>query len=316
MVMMTAALSYVVVTDRYRTIRRLAECLRAQTASREMEVVIVAPVGAGADLSQVAPDDFAGVRVVEQESIWPMAAARAAGVRAATAPIVFLGETHSFPHPDFARVIVEAASGNWDVLVPGLENANPENALSWSNFLMDYGSWHSSLPSGPIEGGPTWNVAYRRPVLMELDANLEQMLTHGDDLAVAFRAAGRTTVFAPSAIIGHANLARPRWWFEQRYLCGLLVGDSRRRRWSAGKRLLYVAASPLILAVIIARLRPAIGAGSRHGMRWMTIPALFAGALFRTIGEVVAYVRGASPASQTRMDEYELHKLDFTGLSY
>jgi hypothetical protein len=151
---------------------------------------------------------------------------------------------------------------------------------------------------------------------MELDASLDQMLSHGDDLAVAFRAAGRTTVFAPSAILGHANLSQLRWWFEQRYLCGLLVGDSRQRRWSAGKRLLYVAGSPLIPAVLLARLRPAIAAGSRHGMRWTAIPVLFVGAVFRTIGEVVAYARGSSPASQTRMDEYELHKLDFTGLSY
>jgi len=88
--MKAAALSYVVVTDRYRTIRRLVDCLRAQTARRELEVVIVAPMGAGADLSQVPPDEFAGVRIVEQESIWPMSTARAAGVRAATAPIVFL----------------------------------------------------------------------------------------------------------------------------------------------------------------------------------------------------------------------------------
>jgi len=31
---------------------------------------------------------------------------------------------------------------------------------------------------------------------------------------------------------------------------------------------------------------------------------------------VVAYTRGASSTSQDRMDEYELHKLDFTHLSY
>ena len=314
--MKAAALSYVVVTDRYRTIRRLVDCLRAQTARRELEVVIVAPTGAGADLSQVPPDEFAGVRIVEQESIWPMSTARAAGVRAATAPIVFLGETHSFPHPEFARVIMDAASAQWDVLVPALENANPENAISWSNFVMDYGSWHRDLPSGAIEGGPTWNVAYRRSVLMELEADLARMLSHGDDLAVAFRAANRTTVFAPTAIVGHVNVSQPRWWFEQRYLCGLMIGDSRRRRWSAKKRLLYVAASPLIPAVVLARLGPAIFGGSRGGMPWTAIPTLFAGAVFRAMGEAVAYARGALPASQTRMDEYELHKLDFTSLSY
>ena len=56
--MKDAALSYVVVTDQYRTIRRVVDCLRAQTARRELEVVIVAPRGAGVDLGQaVGPQD-------------------------------------------------------------------------------------------------------------------------------------------------------------------------------------------------------------------------------------------------------------------
>ncbi|HEX9563091.1 MAG TPA: glycosyltransferase [Gemmatimonadaceae bacterium] len=311
-----AGLSYVVVTDRHRTIRRVLDALCAQTARREMELVLVAPPGARAELAESVPDEFAAVRIVELDSIRPMSVARAAGVRAATAPIVFLGETHSFPHPDFVRVVLDAGSDIWDVLVPGLENENPENAISWSNFLMDYGSWHRRLPSGWVAFGPTWNVAYRRSVLMDLSSDLDRMLSHGDDLAVALRAAGRTTVYASGAVIGHANVSHTRRWFDQRYLAGLLVGDSRRRRWSPGKRLLYIAASPLIPAVLIARMGPAIAAGSHSGMPRITIVALLAGALFRTVGEVVAYARGASADAQARMDEYELHKLDFTDQTY
>lgn len=312
---MSAALSYVVVTDAPGTIRRVLECLRGQTARRAVEVVIVTTTGAEAAIRAGTPDEFAAVRVVALPSIWPMAVARAAGVRAARAEVVFIGETHSFPQPGFAAAVIEAAARPWDVLVPGLDNANPGTAISWSNFLLDYGSWHPVLPGGAIPGGPTWNVAYRRAVLRAVDGSLERMFGHGDDLAVAFHAAGRLTEFVPAARIDHANVSRARWWFEQRYLAGLLVGESRRQRWPASRRVLYLLASPLIVPVILARLRHAIGAARRSGMPWTALPALVAGATFRTVGEAVAYARGAAPGAQDRMDEYELHKLDFTELA-
>lgn len=312
---MTAALSYVVVTDGARTIARLVPYLQALRARSTLEVVLVTPTGKAAEVRASLPDDFPAARVVEHVSIWPMGGARAAGIRAATASIVFLGETHSFPEPAFAEAILRAADRPWDVLVPGFRNANPENAISWSNYLMDYGSWHRTLPGGEIAAGPTWNVAYRRDVMMTHDADLDRMLSHGDVLAQIFSARRYRTMFEPSAVIAHANLSQARWWFEQRYLAGLLVGESRRRRWVVPRRLLYAAATPLVPAVIVARLGAAIRAGRGDGMGVLAIPALLTGAVFRTAGELVAYVRGASDAAQVRMDEYELFKLDYTGLS-
>lgn len=313
---MTAALSYVVVTDCGRTIARLVPHLRALRGRQELEVVIVTLPGSLEEVRASLPDDFPAVRVVAHDTIRPMGGARAAGVRAATAPIVFLGETHSFPEPGFAEAILRAAEGSWDVLVPGFQNANPENAISWSNYLMDYGSWHRTLPGGEIAGGPTWNVAYRKRVLVAHDRDLDRMLSHGDILSQAFHAAGYRTVFEPSAVIAHANLSQARWWFEQRYLAGLLVGESRRQRWAPARRLVYAAATPLIPAVLIARLRGAIDAGRSDGMGFVAIPALLVGAVFRTVGELVAYLGGAAGAAQVRMDEYELFKLDYTGLSH
>jgi len=44
----------------------------------------------------------------------------------------------------------------------------------------------------------------------------------------------------------------------------------------------------------------------------MTIPALVAGAVVRTAGEVVGYLAGARVADEQRMEEYELHKMKYT----
>ncbi len=310
-------ISVIVVTDRYSTIRRVLRSLHNQTARSEMEVVIVMPAGVRENDDEVSLDgEFAALRMVEIPTVHPMPVARAAGIRAATAPLVFLGETHSFPEPELVEAILEAHTGDCDIVVPGLSNANPENALSWSSFLADYGSWLADLPAGPAGGGPTWNVAYRKSILEEIDARLELALEHGDEMGELLRARGTRFVFQPRARLPHANVSIAKWWIEQRYLCGMLVGGARKNRWGIGRRLLYVAASPLIPFLTMYRLRSALGALRANGeLRAAIVPALFLGAVVRTAGEVVGYIRGAREGAQERMDHYELHKLEFTRMS-
>jgi hypothetical protein len=305
-------MSVVLVTDEYRTIRRVLESLRRQTIRHEVELVIVIPRGASRDDVE-SFDEFAAFKQVEIATVHPMPVARAAGIRAATAPIVFLGETHSFPHPEFAEILLDSHNGDWDFVVPGLANANPASPWSWGSFLIDYGTWHETLPEAATAGGPTWNVAYRKSVLVEADGLLEVAMEHGDEMAEWLRHRGVKALFQPRAKLDHANVSQPKWWVEQRFLCGVLVASARRRRWSFRKRLLYVAASPLIPAVILYRLRHAIGQLRESGtLPRGAVAAVALGAVIRTAGEVVGYVSGARPAAQPRMDHYELHKLAFT----
>src|SRR5215211_8425910 len=98
--MSAARLSVILVTDRYETISRVMKRLGAQTIAQQIEVVIVAASKEDIDLDESIVTKLAAVVVTDTGSIQPMAPARAAGVRAATAPVVFLGETHSFPEPE------------------------------------------------------------------------------------------------------------------------------------------------------------------------------------------------------------------------
>lgn len=309
-------ISVVIVTDHYNTIRRVLARLLEQTAISEVELILVLPVGRRDATEEARLSGFASVRFVELPSIQPVPSARAAGIRAASAPIVFLGETHSFPHPGFAAALIAAHAEDWDAVVPGIANANPESPWSWASFLMDYGMWYESLPAGPIGGGPTWNVAYRKSVLAEIDSRLDSALGHGDEFAVWFHGRGGRTWFEPGAKLDHANMPRFQRWAEQRYLCGLLVASSRRSRWSNARRLFYIAASPLIPAVIAWRLRQTIlGLLREHRLPFGTLPAFVLGTLIRTWGEVVGYARGARPDQQPRMDHFEIHKLDYLSMS-
>ena len=309
-------ISVILVTDHYRTIRRVLDRLREQTALGEIELVLVLPSYARNPEIEATLAGFAAVSYVELASIHPIPRARAEGIRAASAPVIFLGETHSFPNRELAEALLAAHESNWDAVVPALSNANPESAWSWASFLMDYGTWYETRQAGQIAGGPTWNVAYRKSVLIEIGDRLEAAMEHGDVLAVWLHARNARTYFEPRARLEHANVERFREWIEQRFVAGVLVAASRKKRWGRAKRMAYVAGSPLIPAVMLYRLRSTVTALLREGTLPIgAVPALVLGTIVKSTGEAVGYWRGATSHHQPRMDEFEIHKLAFTSMT-
>jgi hypothetical protein len=308
-------MSIILVTDRYPTIRQVITRLRQQTVQAQLEIVIVVPAGQPVELDQSALSNFAGVRLVRVSSILPLASARAAGVRAATAPIVAIGETHAFPRPGWAEALIKAHAQPWAVVVPAFDNANPDSALSWAAFLRDYGLWMDGLPAREIGFVPAYNTATKRDVLLGLDGELESMVSRAEDLAKNLRAGGHRSYFEPGAKIDHANISRPKAWLLQRFLIGQVLAAGRAEHWSRPRLLLYACAAPLIPAVILSRLASPVRLMQQRGRLTAGIVlALVFGAVASAAGEMITYILGARPAAKLRVDEYELYKLRYTSL--
>jgi hypothetical protein len=278
----------------------------------KLEVVIVTPRPTAFGQEVANLDEFRALLIVGVDALVPLTAARAAGIRAATAPVVFVGETHTYPEEGWAEALIDAHTDDWAAVVPGFGNANPSGTLSWAGFLTDYGSWLNSLQPRELSMIPTYNTAYKRAALLELGPKLELLLTTGDELIVDLRAAGRRFVFEPSARIDHANVARPWDWLIERYLGGLLTANSRRERWSWGRRLLHAAGSPLIPAVVLGRVAGGVAAARRaYRVPLGVYPLLVVGAVVSAIGEFVGYLGGPVAWAERRMTEYEIHRLRY-----
>jgi hypothetical protein len=97
------AISVILGTDLYETVRPVVECLRRQTVKDRVELVIIAPRRASLGMSDADGEGLAAVRFVEVGDVSLLAVARAAGVHAATAPIVVIGETHTYPDPGWGE---------------------------------------------------------------------------------------------------------------------------------------------------------------------------------------------------------------------
>jgi len=300
-------LSVVLVTDREETIRRVLDRLCLQTVRHEVELVLVAPASGALDPANL--EGFAAVKVVQCGLPIVLSKARAEGIRAASAPLVFIGETHSFPDARMVEELIEAHAGPWTVVTPGFANRNPTGPLSWAGFITDYGAWSERLPAGETGFAPFYNSAFKRSALLEFGSRLESALGSWDEMWDGLRAQGARIYFEPAARIEHLNASRRRSWVQERYLRGRMTADGRTPSWSRLRRLVYACGSPLLPPLYLWRVRRGWSAVRRDPrVPAGTLPAMVLGAVISAAGELVGYARGPDPTAEQRMTQIEVHK--------
>lgn len=303
-------MSVVLVTDRYATIRGVVRALAAQTVAGALEVVLVGPAPAPleVDARDLAP--LHGHRVVTAERIIPLAGARATGVRAATAPVITVGETHAFPDEHWAERVLASIEAGAAAVVPGFTNGNPDGALSWSNLINDYGRWSDRLEPGETTGAPAYHLVMRRSVTDALGDRIDDFYSWGYDATGALHSAGHAIRHEPGARMYHVNVSRPLRWVGERVLLGRVQAAWRSRDWGPGRRALYALGSPLIPAVVLSRGRSGVRrALADPAVPRRTGPAVLAGVVLKSLGEAVGFVAGSTEAHRERAEEYEIHKV-------
>ena len=252
-------------TDRVETIDRVLAALRAQTASDRIELVLVSLSGEPLAVETEDLQVFASRLIVVPETPLTLAEGRAAGVRAAGAPFVHIGETHAFPRPDWAAALIASLGGEWAAVVSGLGNANPRSVISWSNLIVDYGPWLEHLPAGEITRVPPYNTAFERGFALAALARGDDVFSPSFDVSALLRTEGHRILFQPGATLDHVNVSVARHWLAQRYVAAYVRTAERSRGWRRGRRLAYVLAGPLLPAVLSARLVEPFLAARRTG---------------------------------------------------
>jgi len=302
------AMSVVVITpDRYDAISTVMRHVHAQLVKEELEIVIVAPTIDAIPLDAPALQGFRSVRVVPfGEVASSTAAARAAGVRAARAPVVAFVEDHCFPEPGWAAALIAAHREPWAAVGPAVGNANPHYALSWANLQIEYAPWLEPSTAGAVEHLPGHNSSYKRDILLEYGPALETMLEAESILHWDLRAKGFALLLEPAARTLHKNFTTIGPSMRLRFHGGRLFGAARARRWPLWRRLVYAAASPLIPLV---RLRRILAQAWRRRDATLPVTALPALAFLLACdaaGEMAGYLLGAGAEAQ-RAGEFEFH---------
>ncbi len=294
------ALSVIVIAPfGHQEVERTLRAWGHQSARKEVELVLVCVNRA----ALAAPDGwdaaFGFSQIVEAGELTSSAAMRTAGIRVARAPVVAFTEDHCFPAPGWAeRLLARHAETEpaWTGVAPAIRNANPQTAVSWTNYLIEYGDWAPSGPGGPCRHLPGHNSSYKKAAL----------LTFGDRLATALQSESNMqwelaqtsdhqfyleTEFAHK----HLNYSLLSTSLGLRFACGRLFGGNRFPRGDA-KRLLYALATPAIFIVRFRRLLAMMARTKDQKPPITVYPTVLALLLVDVLGEGVGYVLGPGSA--------------------
>jgi len=292
--------------------QRVLDALGAQTAATSIEVVVVdlAPRGT----PRLEPPSLRIV-YISRPDIDRWGAARTAGVRQASGPIVAFIEDHCFPGRDWAEIVIEAHRGPWAAVGYAFTNANPESYVSRSSLLARYGRFVHPARRGPahLVGGN--NVSYKREVLLQYGPALETLLTIDFNLQELLAKRGMPMFVEARALAAHQNFTSVISDCRTGHAyCRLLAARrAETQSWSTVRRVAYGLGAPLGSPTIrLARLLRGLG-GRR--VLWPVVvtglPVIIVVYLADAVGESLGYLLGAG-ASEREALRWEL-EMDRTG---
>lgn len=295
------ALSSILVALDQRSIATTLQHLRSQTIAKQMELVVVAPRGAGVRVSPEHEASFHSVTVVEVETVKSLASARVVGVEAASAPLVAFNEDHSFPEPGWAAALVDAHRRGYAGVAPRMKNANPGSSLSWAAMYLHFGGvvdqeagFETRYPSA------SHNMSFSRAALLDVGDRLGELFLAELFLLDELHRRGHKFWVEPAAVTRHVNMSRLRPAIIHSWTGGRLYGGLRRSfgDWPLSRRIVYAGGSPLIPLLRLRRVLPLLRrtpAGRELIPR--ILPAMVSMLIVHAIGEAVGYLFGAGRTS-------------------
>jgi len=294
---MTPAISAIVVAPfGFEDVRQLVRMLAGQTIRDRLELVLVRSAAGGVDDAEPALAAFAACRIIEHGTMAALTEARAAGIRAASAPIVVLTEDHCFPDPGWAEALLRAHEGPWAAVGPVFEQPIQSETLARSSCLLQYAAWTHPARTGEVDDLPGHNSSYKRAVLLEYGDRLGAMLTAESVLHWDLQRRGHRLWLEDGARVYHAYMSTAAASFRETFYIGRGFAATRARTWSAGRRAAFAAAIPLVPAV---RLRRIVARAFEFG--WgAALPSILAGVVpqlaMSTAGELMGTLLGPGRA--------------------
>lgn len=216
----------------------------------------------------------------------------AAGLNFARGEIVALLQDYGAPDPNWCDQVLEAHRLPYGIIGGAVEHEG-EGALNWAVYFLDFGRYQLPLPEGPTDYLTDVNVSYKRAALESVRELWEDRYK---EVTVNWALARKGMVLwqRPQMVVGqNRGKLSFRDLVSERFSWGRLFGCIRTREISPLARLLYIALSPGIPLILLARTASKVFSTRRNRGRFLlSLPQLAAMTLFWCLGEFVGYLTG------------------------
>ena len=279
-----------VVVAVWRNASNLAGCLEALAgqAGASTEVAVVSSF----EPPRAVVDAHRGFHFLTREGaltpeLW------AAGMAATSAPIVAITTAHFTPSASWLREIREAharlgAAGVGGVVDPP-ERGGP---VAWATWFLRYAGSYSGAESGEREASDLVgdNASYDRAALEAHWGSIEKGFWEPEFHRLV-RSDGRKLWVVPRIRVTQRGTFGFAGFCRQRLLHGRHFGAERVAGKPAGERLFRILTSPLVPAVLLAKVTARAARGRRFlGPFLVSLPALAAFVLSWSAGEAWGYL--------------------------
>lgn len=182
---------------RRRHLDGLLAALEAQTARDRLELLIAVGAHGRAEPGGRLRTVTSGVTLGEM---------RAAGARAARAPLVAYLFDHCHPRPGWAQAVIDAFAPGVSAVGYVFEDDDGASYPARAALCSDFAAWTVAATPGPVDRLAWQDVAYRRCDLLALGPQLDRLLDFDDPVFVELRRGGAVLVLAAGAVVRHAGL--------------------------------------------------------------------------------------------------------------
>jgi hypothetical protein len=167
--------------------------------------------------------------------------------------LVLLTEDHCVPDPGWVRTMVGARREGRAAVGGRVETTADASAVDWAFYFVDFFRYAEPVAEGPSPTLTVCNVAYSRRDLGSI-ADFWARLFHETAVNDALRARFGALWLVPGSRVTMSRRVSLRDAVYERYAFGRLFGCTRTEFCSPSRRLFYVAASPVLPALLMGRM--------------------------------------------------------------